>query len=153
MPILAYLYEDEINFYDEHPRFHNVCITSESFGLKVSLWSFAICPKLRSLVSCRHPSTSLLLFYTSLNSQFLKFYFYLNHEAAILSNVRSEYDDFMNLLFTTFTTYHFTLQSYVGLLYVVKANFANFLKTVKLSDCVFHCLLDLSNLPTIQDRV
>ena len=33
------------------------------------------------------------------------------------------------------------------------ANLAYFLKTVKMSDCVFHCLLDLSDLPAIQDRV
>ena len=149
MPILASL----INSYDEHPRFHNVCITSESFGLKVSSRSFAICPKLRSFVSCRRPSTSLLLFYTSLNSQFLKVSFYLNYEAVMLSNTGSKYDDFMNLLFTIFRRYHFTLRSYVNLLRVVKANFANFLKTVKLCDCVFHCLLDLCDLPTIHDRI
>ena len=107
---------------------HNVCITSESFRLKVSSRSFAICPKLRSLVSCRRPSTSLWLFYTSLNSQFLKVSFYLNYEAVMLSNPRSEYDDFMNLLFTIFRRYHFTMRIYFNLLHVVKANFVNFLK-------------------------
>ena len=72
----------------------------------------------------------------------------------MLSNTGSKYDDFINLLFTIFRRYHFTLRSYVNLLHVVEAaNFANFLKIVKLCDCVFHYLLDLCDLPTIHDRI
>ena len=87
-----------------------------------------------------------------ISSQILNVSFSLNNEAIMLSNARSEYGEFMNLLFAIFIRYHFTL-NFVDLLHVIKANFANFLKTVKPLDCVFHCLLDLCDLPTIHNRI